>query len=48
MSYKGSSPTFKGEGYVQRLAKHLQREFKIAYSVAVTRARASLGLPPAP
>jgi len=46
MAYKGSAPIFKGEGYVQRLAKHLQREFKIAYSVAVARARAALGLAP--
>ena len=46
MSNKGSSPAFKGEGSVQRLAKRLQQQFKLSYSVAVARARAALGLTP--
>ena len=41
---KGSSPTFLGHGKLMKLAKQLQSDFKLSWSVALLRAKADLGV----
>ena len=44
MTHKVSSSHFRGPGFVQRLAKKIQGQFRVTYSVAVERANAALGI----
>ena len=43
--HKVSSRQYAGPGFVHRLAKKLQAQFRITYATAVERARALLGVP---